>query len=72
MNRMDDALRAWGNMIPVAGDAYARAYGEILDEIDSGPVDVKEIRRILGNEYGRWRVFSIDRLRHFGHHCDTF
>jgi hypothetical protein len=72
MNRLDEAVRAWGNITPVAEDAYSRAYGEILDEIESGPVDVKAIRRILGNEYGRWRVFSIDRLRHFGHHCDTF
>ncbi len=72
MNRLDEAVRAWGNIIPNAGDAYVRAYGEILDEIDSGPVDVKAIRQILGAEYGRWRVFSIDRLRQFGHYCDTF
>jgi hypothetical protein len=72
MNRIDDAVRAWGNIAPVAADAYARAYGEILDEIESGPVDLNAIRRILSNEHGRWRLFSIDRLKQFGHHCDTF
>jgi hypothetical protein len=72
MNRIDEAVRAWGNITRVAGDAYSRAYGEILDEIESGPVDAKAISRILGNEYGRWRVFSIRRLKQFGHHCDTF
>jgi hypothetical protein len=72
MNRAGDAERIWRRMTPSAGDAYYRAATDILDAFAASAADARAIRRILGNEYGRWRLFSIDRLRQFGHHCDTF
>jgi hypothetical protein len=72
MGRVVDAERLWRSLSPVSGDAYYRAYSEIRDALASGASDVRTIRRILENEYGRWRLFSIDRLRQFGHRCDTF
>jgi hypothetical protein len=72
MNRVGDAERIWRSMRPVEGDAYYRAYSELLEELSADPPLPRVIQNILRAEYGRWRVFSIDRLRHFGHHCDTF
>ena len=72
MNRAGDAERIWRSITPAAGDAYYRAYTEIVEELSADPPLPRVIQRILAAEYGRWRVFSIDRLRHFGHHCDTF
>ena len=72
MNRPADAERVWRGIQPVGSDAYYRAYSEILAELAAGLADTSAIRRILAAEYGRWRIFSIDRLRRFGHHCDTF
>jgi hypothetical protein len=72
MGRVVDAERLWRSLSPVSGDAYYRAYSEIRDALASGASDGRTIRRILENEYGRWRLFSIDRLRQFGHRCDTF
>jgi hypothetical protein len=73
MNRLDHAIRVWRAIAPIPGDSYFRAYSEMLDVVGGdGPPDVMAIRRVLSREYGRWRVFSIDRLRSFGHWCDTF
>lgn len=72
MNRAGDAGRIWRSIRPVETDAYHRAYTELVEELDSGAADARRVRRILSAEYGRWRVFSIDRLRRFGHYCDTF
>jgi hypothetical protein len=72
MNRLDEAVRVWRSIAPIPGDAYFRAYSEMLDALGDGPPDVSAIRRVISREYGRWRVFSIDRLHEFGHHCDSF
>jgi hypothetical protein len=72
MNRAADAEQMWRLMTPSTGDAYYQAATEILSALRSGRSDARSLRLILGNEYGRWRLFSIDRLREFGHHCDTF
>ena len=72
MNRLDDAVRVWRSIAPVDGDAYHQVYSEVLEELHAEPPSLRVMQRILAAEYGRWRVFSIDRLRHFGHHCDTF
>jgi hypothetical protein len=72
MSRTGDAERIWRNMSPAPGAGYYRAAMDILDALGAGTADERTIRRILGNEYGRWRLFSIDRLGQFGHHCDTF
>ena len=71
--RPAEAYAMWRAIQPMPGDAYFRAYSEVRAAIGSaGQEDVVAVRRALANEYGRWRVFSIDRLRHFGHTCDTF
>lgn len=72
MNRVGDAERIWRQMSPSPGDAYSRAATDMRSALASGPTDARTIHRILSGEYGRWRLFSIDRLRQFGHHCDTF
>ena len=72
LNRGADAERIWRGMSPTRGDAYYQAATDILDAFAAGATDARAIHNILGNEYGRWRLFSIDRLRQFGHHCDTF
>jgi hypothetical protein len=72
MSRVGDAERIWRSIAVVDGDAYHRVYTELLDELSADPPLARAIDRILGAEYGRWRIFSIDRLRQFGHHCDTF
>jgi len=80
-----DALRAWRGMTRDSSDAYAASIARILDALaqtsgDRGDVDTREVMRaltpqvnaVLRAEYGRWIVFSIDRLRQFGFHFDTF
>jgi hypothetical protein len=80
-----DALRTWRVMTRDQDDAYAASIERILDAIaqiggDRGDVDSRETRRLLTlqvnaalrAEHGRWIVFSIDRLRQFGFHFDTF
>jgi hypothetical protein len=69
----DAAAAAWRAIEPDVDDAYFRAYSDVRRVLDAtGPVDRVGIRRAIANEYGRWRVFSIDRLKRFGHECDTF
>ena len=72
MYRLDDAVRMWRSAAPGDGDAYFRAHSEILAALDAGPPEHRSIARVLDYEYGRWRVFSINRLRGFGFKCDTF
>jgi hypothetical protein len=81
-----DALRAWRAMVVDPTDAYAVSARRILDAIqvetggDRASSDTRETTRrlsvqidaILRAERGRWIMFSIDRLRQFGFHFDTF
>jgi len=81
-----DALRTWRAMTVDPSDAYAISIGRILDAIaaetggDRPGVDSRETTRrlalqmnaILRAEQGRWIMFSMDRLRQFGFHVDTF
>jgi hypothetical protein len=81
-----DALRAWRAMAVDPTDAYAVSIARILDAIaaetggDRAGTDSRETTRrltaqidaILRAEHGRWVMFSIDRLRQFGFHFDTF
>jgi hypothetical protein len=81
-----DALRTWRGMAVDPSDAYATSIGRILDAIaaetggDRASVDARETTRrltaqinsILRAEHGRWIMFSMDRLRQFGFHFDTF
>ena len=67
------AAAEWRAIEPDVDDAYFRAYSDVRAILDApGEPDRVAIRRALANEYGRWRVFSIDRLNRFGHACDTF
>lgn len=62
-----DAAAAWQAIEPDVDDAYFRAYSDVRHILDApGPLDRVAIRRAIANEYGRWRVFSIDRLQRFG------
>src|SRR5262245_13635749 len=80
-----DALRAWRAMTRDPSDAYAASIARILDVIaqtggDRVDVDSRETMRVLTlqinallrAEHGRWIMFSMDRLRQFGFHFDTF
>jgi hypothetical protein len=80
-----DALRTWRAMTKDHNDAYAASIGRILDAIaqtggDRGDIDSRETMRmltlqinsILRAEHGRWIMFSMDRLKQFGFHFDTF
>ena len=83
---LGDALRTWRAMTVDPTDAYAISIGRILDAItaetggDRPGVDSRETTRrltlqinaILRAERGRWIMFSMDRLRQFGFHFDTF
>lgn len=84
--RVGDALRAWRPMAADPSDAYAASIGRILDAIaaetggdrssgdwrDSTRRLTPQIDAILRAEQGRWIMFSMDRLRQFGFHVDTF
>jgi hypothetical protein len=48
------------------------AYTQIRQALSVSPLNNRTIRRALDAEYGRWRMFSYERLRAFGHRCDTF
>ena len=81
-----DALRSWRAMTVEPGDAYAASTARLLDAIavetggDRASADSRETMRrltlqinsILRAEHGRWIMFSMDRLRQFGFHFDTF
>ena len=68
-----EALRWWGAMTPDAGDSYAIAYSELLQELESpSGLSAAEIHAILGGERARWLEVSRRRLRQFGHSFTTF
>jgi hypothetical protein len=81
-----DALRTWRAMTVDPTDAYAISIRRILDAIaaetggDRAGIDSRDTARrltlqisaILRGEQGRWLMFSMDRLRQFGFHVDTF
>jgi len=83
---LGSALRAWREMTIAPGDYYASSIAQILSAIarqtggDRGDVDSRTTTRLLGAEFdrilrteqGRWIMFSLDRLREFGFHFDTF
>jgi hypothetical protein len=71
-DNLTEAHRVWRSMRPGPRDAYFRASSEVLEALDVAMPSPRELRRVLQAEYGRWRVYSIDRLRHFGHSCNTF
>ncbi len=68
-----EALRWWGAITPDAGDSYAIAYPELLQELKSpSGLSAAEINAILGGERSRWLEVSRRRLRQFGHSFTTF
>jgi hypothetical protein len=72
------ALQSWRDMAIDPTDSYVRAYSDILTAIRDSPdgtgqrLDAKHVDRVLRTEHGRWLSSSIDRLRQFGYHLDTF
>jgi hypothetical protein len=81
-----DALRAWRGMTIDPTDAYAATIARIVNLIasetagDRASVDSRDTMRLISGqidsilraEHGRWIMFSMDRLRQFGFHFDTF
>ena len=73
-----DALQSWRDLAVDPSDAYVTVYSDILAAVrdSSGgnrqDVDSARVDRILKSEHGRWLIASIDRLRRFGYHLDTF
>jgi hypothetical protein len=73
-----DALQSWREMTIDPTDSYVTAYSDILTVIrDSRSrtgqnLEATEVYRVLDTEHGRWITSSIDRLRRFGYHFDTF
>ena len=68
-----EAIRWWRAITPDAGDSYAIAYSELLQELKSpSGLSAAEINAILGGERGRWLDASRRRLRQFGHSFTTF
>jgi hypothetical protein len=73
--RTADALQSWRNIVVDPTDAYVAAYSDILAAIrdaSGGTVDTGRVERALKSEHSRWVSASIDRLRQFGYHVDTF
>jgi len=72
------ALQSWRDMAIDPTDSYVRAYSDILTAIRDSPdgtgqrLDSRHIDCVLAAEHGRWLSSSIDRLRQFGYHLDTF
>jgi hypothetical protein len=68
-----EALRSWRGIVPDPTDSYVAAYSQVLEEMQSPRgANPKRLQQILRSVDGHWRVFSIGRLRQFGHVCDTF
>jgi hypothetical protein len=44
----------------------------VRQALDAPGPNARNIRRALDAEYGRWRIFSNERLRQFGSACDRF
>jgi hypothetical protein len=72
--RAADALRVWRDMTIDPEDSYAIACSEILAAMrtSDGKRLNAHIDGILNSEHGHWIMFSLDRLRRFGYHVDTF
>lgn len=67
------ARQWWDGITPDSADSYVTAYREVLESLRSSRgADAKSIRRALDGVRARWRMFSYQRLRQFGHACDRF
>jgi hypothetical protein len=70
-----EALRAWREITrTIADDRYVASYTSLLPAIGLlvGPVDDREVDRILAREQAAWVSLSFHRLRQFGYRFDTF
>jgi hypothetical protein len=72
------ALKFWRHMVIDPTDHYVTAYSDILSAIHGSSggtgqyLDATHVDRALRTEHGRWISSSIERLRRFGYHLDTF
>jgi hypothetical protein len=72
-SNLADALEWWTPMRPAAGDSYLPASARIRAALQpSANADAKVLRRILESETGRWKMAMYERMRRFGHKCDTY
>jgi hypothetical protein len=69
-----EALTYWRDMTrgdPT--DSYSDARARLLQIIRAPEdVDARQIDTVLRGTQGKWLMFSIDRLRHFGYRLDTY
>jgi hypothetical protein len=82
--KFDEALRWWAQITGDRADRYFVTYSEMLPlfgptnaRVAPGSLKIdakltRQVNRVLDNDYGRWLVFSVDRLRKFGYRIDTF
>jgi hypothetical protein len=72
------ALQFWREIVIDPTDHYVTAYSDILRAIHGSSagtgqyLDATHVDRVLRTEHGRWISSSIERLRRFGYHVDTF
>ena len=66
------AMRWWRGILVEPASAHADLATQLLTAIGAADVRTMDIKRVLGTASGRARVQMIDRMRRFGHTCDTF
>jgi hypothetical protein len=67
-----EAVSWWTPMRPAPADSYDLASTLIAQELRRSPVNQRALRRILDAETGRGRIATYERMRTFGHRCDTY
>jgi hypothetical protein len=71
--KTSEAVKWWNGIVPDLDDSYITTYTQLRRELQSaGSVDRQRIRRVLESRESNWRLFSSDRLHHFGFTCDKF
>jgi len=69
--RTEEAVRWWRGIVPDPGDSYSSTYAQLMKGGFSR-IDEDAIQRVLHMRQAEWRLFFVDRLRHFGSACDAF
>ena len=82
--RTKDALHWWRQLTMDPTDSHASTYAQIISALHlvegsaTGDPERQEaalkaqITRILSHDYGRWLMFSVDRLWQFGYRFNTY
>jgi hypothetical protein len=73
--RETEALQMWREMTGGDGEGHYSESSALLRPAlgaPGGPIDRREIDRILAREQARWLSLSFNRLRQFGYRFDTY